>query len=81
MKVWDKAGIELGTPGSAVTHESAVRHVFDCATLSSIWCLFFKRLYIDIPPITTAELKDQVRYWFQWSSFYGLSVSLKKLDT
>ena len=26
-KVWDRAGIELVTPGSAVRHASVVRHV------------------------------------------------------
>ena len=32
MKVWDWAGIELATPGSAVRHASVDRHVIDCAT-------------------------------------------------
>ena len=32
MKVWDQAGIELATPGSAVRHASVARHVTDCAT-------------------------------------------------
>ena len=32
MKVWDRAGIELATPGSAVRHASVARHVTDCAT-------------------------------------------------
>ena len=31
-EVWDLAGIELVTPGSAVRHVSAFRHVTDCAT-------------------------------------------------
>ena len=31
-KVWDQAGIELATPGSAVRHASVDRHVTDCAT-------------------------------------------------
>ena len=31
-KVWDRSGIELATPGSAVRYISAVRHVTDCAT-------------------------------------------------
>ena len=29
---WDQTGIELATPGSAVTHASVARHVTDCAT-------------------------------------------------
>ena len=31
-KVWDRAGIELATPGSAVRHASVARHITDCAT-------------------------------------------------
>ena len=31
-KVWDRAGIELVTPGSAVRHVSAARHVTDYTT-------------------------------------------------
>ena len=30
-KVWDRAGIELATPGSAVRLASVARHVTDCA--------------------------------------------------
>ena len=29
---WDRAGIELATPGSAVRLASVARHVTDCAT-------------------------------------------------
>ena len=32
MKVWDRAGIQLATPGSAVRLASVARHVTDCAT-------------------------------------------------
>ena len=31
-KVWDRAGMELATPGSAVSFASVTRHVTDCAT-------------------------------------------------
>ena len=31
-KVWDRAGIELPTPGSAVRLASVARHVIDCPT-------------------------------------------------
>ena len=34
MKVWDRTGIELVTPGSAVRLASVARHVTDCATRS-----------------------------------------------
>ena len=42
MKVWDRAGIELATPGSAVRFASVARRVADCATqpglsLTSFW--------------------------------------------
>ena len=30
--VWDRNGIELTTPDSAVRHASVARHVTDCAT-------------------------------------------------
>ena len=30
-KVWDGAGINLATPGSAIRHASVARHVTDCA--------------------------------------------------
>ena len=35
-KVWDRAGIELATPGSAVRLASVARHVTDCATRPGI---------------------------------------------
>ena len=35
-KVWDRAGIELATPGSAVRHASVARHVTDCTTRPGI---------------------------------------------
>ena len=36
-KVWDRAGIELATPGSAVRLASVARHVTDCATRPGQW--------------------------------------------
>ena len=36
MKVWDRAGIELATPGFAVRLASVARHVSDCATQPGI---------------------------------------------
>ena len=35
-KVWDRAGVELTTPGSAVRLASVARHVTDCATRPGI---------------------------------------------
>ena len=40
-KVWDRAGIELATPGIAVRHASVARHVTNCATRPGIYKLFF----------------------------------------
>ena len=35
-KEWDRAGIKLTIPGSAVRHSSVARHVTDCATRPGI---------------------------------------------
>ena len=40
-KVLDRAGIELGTPGTAVRLASVAGHVTDCATRSG-----YKRTYV-----------------------------------
>ena len=42
-KVWDRAGIELATPGSAVRHASVARHVTDCATQPGKQHMFWLR--------------------------------------
>ena len=50
MKVWDRAGIELATPGSAVRHASVARHVTDCATRPGTFVcefMYFELLNID----------------------------------
>ena len=39
-KVWDRTGIELATPGSAVRHASVTRHVTDCATRPGTTALY-----------------------------------------
>ena len=46
-KVWDRAGIELVTPGSAVSFASVTRHVTDCATRPVRYVLYlsFVRTY------------------------------------
>ena len=36
MKVWDRAGIELATPGFALRLASVARHITDCATRPGI---------------------------------------------
>ena len=46
-KVWDRAGIELATPGSAVKLVSVARYVTECATRPCRGCEFktHARLY------------------------------------
>ena len=39
MTVWDRAGIELATPGSAVRHTSVARQVTDCAMRPGLSCV------------------------------------------
>ena len=48
-KVWDRAGIELATPGIAVSHASVARHVTDYAT----WPGFHADM---VTPIDTGDL-------------------------
>ena len=36
-KVWDRGGIKLGTPGSAVRLASVARYITDCATQHGNW--------------------------------------------
>ena len=51
-KVWDRAGIELATPGSAVSFASVTRHVTYCATRPGKLCRcigdLIKRLSCDL---------------------------------
>ena len=42
-KVWDRGGIELENPGSAVRLASVARHVIDCAKLPSRLHVNFER--------------------------------------
>ena len=53
-KVWDRAGIELATPGSAVRLASVARHVTDCATRPG-------RLHLWQPhTIYSLQVQDQI---------------------
>ena len=51
MRVWDQAGIELATPGSAVRQVSAVRHVTNCATRPGVTVMRYHAL-------TTVNIED-----------------------
>ena len=44
QKVWDRAGIELATPGSAVRLASVARHITDCA----MWPVFLFVLFFNL---------------------------------
>ena len=53
MKVWDRAGIELATPGSAVRLTSVARHVTDCA----MWpVIFFNKGFVSNNSVKLFEL-------------------------
>ena len=70
-KVWDHAGTELPTPGSAVKHESVARHVIDCAMHPRIckhlylfyyYFLFnFERVFGRILGLKVACISDTLR--------------------
>ena len=45
MKVWDRAGIKLATPGSAVRWAYVVRHITNCALRPGPNVLVKYRLY------------------------------------
>ena len=61
-KVWNRAGMELATPGSAVRLASVARHVTDCATRpGKIWTLFdtdgiLERIFLKSQFCSKAEL-------------------------
>ena len=45
MKVWERAGIKLATPGSVVRRASVARHITECAMWSGLFALM---LYIPV---------------------------------
>ena len=50
MKVWDRAGIQLATPGSAVRHASVAKHLTDCTMRPGIpACVMFVCIFVSIP--------------------------------
>ena len=73
-KVWDRAGIELATPGSAVSLASVARHVTDCATRpSSTHNICFgwetRKLYFWYAPV-----KIEILYMLKWN------ISMRYMD-
>ena len=46
MKVWDRAGIDLPTPGSAVKHTSVARHV----TEKTMWHAIYSHVLTGTKP-------------------------------
>ena len=45
MNVWDLAGIELATPGSAVRLASVARHLTDWATRPGVFVVIIMVMY------------------------------------
>ena len=65
-KVWDRTGIKLATPGSAVRNASVARHVTDCATWPGIQ--FYGVLEGDIyRPDQGWDCQLEFRWLFSWS--------------
>ena len=54
-KVWDRVGIELATPGSAVRLASVARHVTDCATRPGQYFSYFQG-YWKFPEINYGDI-------------------------
>ena len=60
MKVWDRAGIELATPRSAVRLASVARHVTNCATRpSKTAVLISNRAYRTRKNVPTVHLEEK----------------------
>ena len=74
MKVWDRAGIKLATPESAVRLISVARHVTDCATLHGV------NSGIILKTFTHAEYKNYVYFQLtMWAFNSGELKWLKKV--
>ena len=61
-KVWDRAGIELATPGSAVRLASVARHVTDCTTRPSKLPYMNPWLNVVAPRVKGCVLTHPERY-------------------
>ena len=73
MKVWNRAGIELATPGSAVSFASVTRHVTDCATRPGK-CLAYMNKFARVdenPAMTFQDIKETKRYGWTDGRTYG----------
>ena len=80
MKVWDRAWIELATPGSAVRLASVARHATDCATQPGQLVLYRKKKIIQLQKLKTQKLTYQEHSWVfqQWvESMYHLGNTCK----
>ena len=83
-KVWDRAGIELATPGSAVRLASVARHVTDCATRPGI--ILFRDLFskikgsaygsitfeLTLPTLSYASFPCRCLHVFVWWEWLGV---------
>ena len=73
MKVWDRVGIELATPGSAVRLASVARHVTDCATRPGL-----HRFYCNLMTCFFADLSNM--YSLLKPIHGGLSVLISEVE-
>ena len=61
-KVWDRAGIELATPGSAVSFASVTRHVTDGRLLVLIWIQTVFKAYQQTTKVTASKERYNARF-------------------
>ena len=76
-KVWDRAGFELATAGSAVRLVSVVRHVTDCAMRPGniTWCYFTPKYNVIWQKYCLTCLKSII-----WILYFIIELSLKSKD-
>ena len=77
-KVWDRAGIELATPWSAVSFASVTRHVTDCATRPGTPLLSFQLKSVSKLDRLRQNFVDPCTIWthrgfLQWLSYKTLT--------
>ena len=65
-KVWDRAGIELATPGSAVRHASVARHFTDCATPPGNWQT--TKNHAKLPSMLRVKLIEESPQYSLWAA-------------
>ena len=74
-KVWDRAGIELATPGSAVSFASVTRHITEWQTLQIlVWCRCGQIFTLHFPVVwqknEILHLFVPLLFFFNFNMFY-----------